>query len=197
MFMMPAGAVMSQQYLSQTQFIKGCAAYRESVIEGIILTMSDFQVLCDSLKNLSAHPEIHDQFRQRFLYMVFNERYWGVSDMIEKSFPGKDPDALKKYLDWGHRNRFKLHELNVLAANKIVKPEKPFQLNKLDSFWKEISAYHLAEGDAILDMGAGNGFLSFILSLSGLPLEIYASEIDPDFRSDIFQCLGNGVIVFF
>ena len=105
--------------------------------------------------------------------------------MIEKSFPVKDPDALKIYLEWGHRNRFKLHELNVLAANKIVKPEKPFQLSKLDSFWKEISAYQLAEGEAILDMGAGNGFLSFILSLSGLPLDIYASEIDPDFRQSI------------
>ena len=68
--------------------------------------------------------------------------------------------------------------MNFLAGNNIIQTKAPYKLDDLSEFWKEISFYDIRSGQRILDLGAGNGFISFILALSGIETDIYLSEID-------------------
>ena len=169
---------------SEKMLIRGCAAYRSSVIHGLIDVMVDFNRLVDSLKAVADHPDGHELFRERFMHGILNEPFYNVRELITDVYPFMkilDQSAYRTYKDWGHRNRFSLFEINVLSYNLIVEPKQPFKLTNLKSFWEEISFYDIHADQTIIDVGAGNGFVSFILGMSGIPLSIYMTEIDEDY----------------
>ena len=169
---------VSSAQLTKEQFIQGVAGYRSLVIKDVIGILVDFNLLVDSLKKQSDHPEKHEALREYFMYHVLHERFWEVRDLIDKGFTNLEPKNMRAYKTWGSENAYVLHELNILAGNKIIETTPPYKLADISEFWKEIAFYDVHAHQRILDLGAGNGFISFILALSGIPADIYLTEID-------------------
>jgi 2-polyprenyl-3-methyl-5-hydroxy-6-metoxy-1,4-benzoquinol methylase len=173
-----AMATVSSAQLTKEQFIQGVAGYRSLVIKDAVRILVEFNLLVDSLKKQSDHPEKHEALREYFMYHVLHERFWEVRDLIDKGFTDLEPKNMRAYKSWGSENAYVLHELNILAGNKIIETTPPFKLTDISEFWKEIEFYNVHAHQKILDLGAGNGFISFILALSGIQADIYLTEID-------------------
>lgn len=175
--------------LTKEQFIKGVAEYRSLVINDAVQVLVEFNLLVDSLKMQSDYPEKHEALREYFIYNVLHERYWQVDDLIEKGFTYLEPKNLRAYKSWGEENAFVLQELNFLAGNRIIETTAPYKLADLNEFWKEIDFYDVHLNEQILDLGAGNGFISFVLAFSGIQADIYLSEINEEIISYLVQSI--------
>lgn len=174
----------TEETLSQQQFITGCAQYRESIIHEIEIVLSSFVQLSNSLASLSPVPEAHIQFRDLIVKASLPENdemsmgpvYKVLRDLFEE-----DSLALSVYKDWLEENRFILMELGFLVSIGLLDEKSPYRLGDLKHLWEEFAFYELRSGMVIADIGAGNGFLSWILLNSGLPLTIIMTEVDQDF----------------
>jgi 2-polyprenyl-3-methyl-5-hydroxy-6-metoxy-1,4-benzoquinol methylase len=171
--------------LSQQQFIKGCAMYRQNFIDNIVNSLVEFNLLCDSLKSVSEHPEGHDLFRERLMDKLLECEYRDMNNMIDAAMPASiwDKNVRKCYKEWGSKYYIQIFQFSFLLANKIIEPKEPYKLTTLSDFREEIFYYKLNEGQVFVDVGAGIGAVSFILALSGLPIEIYMTELDEQYLS--------------
>ena len=169
--------------LTQQQFIKGCAAYRHHFIDNIINGLIEFNWLCDSLKLVSPHPEGHDLFRERLMQRLPQSEYRNMNQMIDVAMPTSiwDKQVRNVYKDWGNKYYIQLFQFSFLLANGIIESKEPFKLTNLKDFREEVSHYELESGQLFVDVGAGIGAVSFILALSGLPIDIHMTELDDDF----------------
>lgn len=178
--------------LTQQQFIQGCARYRQSVIEGIETSLSDFVSLVDALAATSSYPEVHYAIRDGIIQATLKEQRevskGAIYQAIHRMAP-KDSMALRLYEHWLNENSVPLMELQFLVANGILDSKPPYKLGSLQEIWQEFSFYGLEANMTIADIGAGNGLISFILLESGLPLSLILTEVD----DDLLKLLGNKI----
>lgn len=170
--------------LSQQQFITGCAKYRESVIHEIETALTSFVQLSDSLAITSAIPEAHIRFRNLIVKAILPENHEMSTEPIRKVvrelFNG-DPYASVVYENWIDKNGFALEELGFLSSVGLLERDPPYRLTSSKELWLETAFYGFRSGMTIADIGAGNGFLSFILLNSGLKTNLILTEIDEEF----------------
>lgn len=174
---------------TQQQLIKGCALYRNNFIHNIVEGLIDFNMLCDSLKSVSGHPEGHDLFRERVMNKCSQWDYQDMNSMIDAAIPTSiwDKNVRGLYKDWGNRYFVQIVQFSFLLANSIIEPVEPYKLTTLSDFWKELNYYNLKAGQVFVDVGAGIGSVSFILALSGFPIYIHVTEIDERYLSYLQQ----------
>lgn len=179
------GPVYNGDTLTQQQFIKGCASYRHHFIDNIINGLIEFNLLCDSLKLVSPHPEGHDLFRERLLKRLLECEYRDMDHVIDAAMPTSiwDKQIRNLYKDWGEQYYIPIFQFSFLISNGIIEPKEPYKLTNLKNFWNEVSLYKLEDGQIFVDAGAGIGAVSFILALSQLPFDIYMTELDENYLS--------------
>lgn len=171
--------------LTQQQFIQGCASYRHHFIDNIIKSLIEFNLLCDSLKFDSPNPEGHDLFRERLMKRLLQCEYRDMDHLVDAALPSSiwDKQTRTVYKEWGNKHYIQIFQFSFLLANGIIEPKEPYKLTTLKEFREEVSLYNLETGQIFVDVGAGIGAVSFILALSGLPIDIYMTELDENYLS--------------
>jgi 2-polyprenyl-3-methyl-5-hydroxy-6-metoxy-1,4-benzoquinol methylase len=189
-FFLPVYSVSSPSFsvtrdtLSLQQFIKGCAAYRQYVIHDIINVLTGFTAVSEELERTSPCPEAHRIFRNLFIENTLSPGHTRLSSSMHKAkaiLHNRDDLALTVYQKWINANTWPLFELQFLVSNNILEARSPFVLTNLKNSWEEFSFYGLHAHMSIADIGAGNGFISFILKESGFPLNVVMTEIDAEY----------------
>jgi len=169
---------------TQQHFITGCAKYRARVIQEIEQVLTSLTVLSNSLAATSSNPEAHYRFSELIVKGTLPENremsIVPVTNMMAKIFV-EDKFAANVYHEWIRENQFVLMELGFLVSIGLMEEEPPYKLNSLQALWQEFSFYGFKDDMVLADVGAGNGFLSFILLESGLRLKIVMTEVDQDF----------------
>ncbi len=143
--------------------------------------MARLDKVSDSLKRVSEFPEQHDIFRHELKEKIIKSSHAGVHLFFWEIHASLSDGTRPAYKKWLNENQFSLYELNVMIQRKLVVPEAPYKLTNSESLWQEFSFYEIQHDHILFDIGAGNGFISFILALSGLPLQIYTTEVDQGF----------------
>ena len=184
--------IMAQQgdTLSTSHFVQGCARYREQVISEIIETFVHFNMLCDSLKQVSKYPEKHEEFRKALIQSILNQEILPLESLISKTLPPEllgDHKSYKLYRQWAQTYRVQIYQFSFLAIEGVLMPKSPYPLGDIRDFYKEIKAYDLRAGQTFVDVGAGTGIITYILSLSGFPLQLYLTELDGMFLDFHFR----------
>lgn len=169
---------------TQQQFITGCAKYRERVIHEIEQVLNSLVLLSNSLAATSSNPNAHYRFSELIVKGTMPENHEmsivPVTNTMTKIF-AEDQFAANIYHEWIKENRFSLMELGFLVSIGFLEEKAPYKLSSLQALWQEFSFYGFRENMVIADIGAGNGFLSFILLESGLKLNVILTEVDQDF----------------
>lgn len=177
-------ALETEPLFTQQQFITGCAKYRERVLHDLEDEMISFGMLADSLAMTSANPAVHQQLMVEFLKgMLPENREMDPAKAIKtaKELLQKDAVSMLLYKEWFDQHGFAISELGFLVAIGLLEEKPPYKLANLKLLWEEFSFYQLKQGMTVADVGAGNGFLSFILLESGLQMDLILTEIDKDF----------------
>jgi 2-polyprenyl-3-methyl-5-hydroxy-6-metoxy-1,4-benzoquinol methylase len=169
--------------LTQQQFIAGCAAYRETVIQDIDDVLQEFVSLSNGLAQTSLNPEAHYQLKEIVLKGTLLEEHEDKSSKskVFTKLGMNDFTSLGYYEHWFKENAYSLMELQFLVHNNILDSKSPYKLADLKDMWREFSFYGLKANIVVADIGAGNGVISFIMLGTGLPLQVIATEIDEDF----------------
>ena len=148
------------------------------------MVLTSLVELSNSLAATSFNPEAHYRFSELIVKGTLPENHEmsivPVTNTMHKIF-AEDKFAANVYQEWIRDNRFALMELGFLVSQSFLEEDSPYKLTSLQELWQEFSFYGFRENMTIADIGAGNGFLSFILLESGLKLNIVITEVDPDF----------------
>ncbi len=167
--------------LSASVFVQGCARYREQVIEEIIGAFVHFNALCDSLKQISAYPEKHEAFRKALFRSILSQEILPLDVLISRTLPAEligDHKSDRLYRAWANTYMVQIYQFSFLAIEGVLMPQSPYPLGDIRDFYREIKAYDLRAGQTFVDVGAGTGIITYILSLSGFPLHLYLTELD-------------------
>ena len=182
--MYPQDSIGEEDSFTQQQFITGCAKYRERVIHEIEQVLNSLVLLSNSLASTSFNPDAHYRFSELIVKGTLPENHEmsivPVTNTMAKIF-AEDQFASNIYHEWIEDNRFGLMELGFLVSIGFLEEKAPYKLTTLQALWQEFSFYGFREDMVIADIGAGNGFLSFILLESGLKSKIVMTEVDKDF----------------
>ena len=185
----------SADTLTVQQFLKSCAVYREFAMEGIEGALTDFVALSDALASTSNVPEAHKQFRDLIIKAALPENHDKKSDyapaMIRKIF-SNDSLSVQIYLSWLAEHYYEVQELSFLVQSNFLEAEPPYRMSSPRALWEEIQFYNIKQGMSLADIGAGNGFLGFVLAGTEVPEHISMTEVDPDMLVYMKQRLENG-----
>jgi SAM-dependent methyltransferase len=169
---------------TKEQFIKGCANYRARVLHELEDEMISFAEMADSLAMTSSHPEVHQQLMVELLKGMLPENREmdsGAALRAAQKLFNNDMVSMIIYKEWFDQNGLAISELGFLVGIGLLEEQPPYKLANLKNLWEEFSFYQFKEGMTIADIGAGNGFLSFILLESGFKADLLLTEIDKDF----------------
>ena len=184
-----SGAVFSgiaQEAYSQLHFLKGCASYREKFVHSIIHAVADFNNMMDAYK-----PEISDRRVIERLKANVNRRFSALGVMTSHETQQVDsiavvmPDSELSLIarDWLIAHASLIMEFRIMVDNNLIKPDYPYQLLHPADLWEEMQFYDFRINDRIVDVGAGTGFLSFLLRYGDFPVTLWLTEIDASMRT--------------
>ncbi len=160
-----------------SQVVEKLSVLRSNLLEKDENTLSLLKAIFSYWMDLDPDIEKTDQSLTEISHAI---RYYEYDYKLLKTHIKYSLDTsslLVKQFDKQQYNLIKENGLlTFLMYNQIIEPVYPFIIN-LDRLEKEMGFYDLRHGDKLFEIGAGDGFLTCILSMYDADLTIYSNEI--------------------
>ncbi|MEZ4919392.1 MAG: class I SAM-dependent methyltransferase [Saprospiraceae bacterium] len=172
---------------TQSHIIQGLTEYRNAVIN------RDEEAV-EQLRALEQRWDVTGSNREIFESLLLNV----LSTKAVYDFPEKTVLRITKREcpQCARLGEITEADIRVLEANSellnlvlegILKPEYPFGINPDASFFEELDFFQLKSGQAIAEIGAGNGVFSLLLTVLGKDNRIDVNELKRGFLAYFLQ----------
>jgi len=159
------------------QLIENLDAYCEQVVDN--KSKEELRAVSDLITKVKkssygSWPKAKSKIRKVFYSIVVDEEDYSeyLLDNIENKYGHQQNTITKEDYDLVRNNQI----LFLLIFDKVLSNEYPFKLVRSSMFY-ELVIYNIKQNDRVADIGAGTGNFGLFLTLSGLDLEIYLTEV--------------------
>ena len=157
--------------------IKGLSSYRDKLILKDLTNLKSFINTFQKWKSLQKNEEEFDLVVNNLHHLIYNSTIdsENIVDTYKKSNPtSKLVQSINEEEVFIFFENYNLYQL---IEYEIVDSKYPFVLRASDII-DEIKFYELSPNDKIAEIGAGNGFYSFLIGMLNMNLSIYTNELD-------------------